>query len=623
MRGTSSARRRASKHGFLSALLGASVVVTSTVVALPGSFVIAAHAASSGQPNLFDPNSAATSVNHLPPEPAPEANPTPGTPTPFMKNPTVSMAPASFSLSVSTPSHFVSSDGRLLIDVPAGALSPTDLAADGGSTSLLVRQILPQSGSNAGGSGHYSFGTYLIQILNSSGQLANHGLQQPVTLTMHYGASSALDIAHAYMVLNVPIPSAVNLDPSSVVVGPTPQQPSRPASRPVVPSSPNPSPRPRSSINASTPSPSPSSGPSQTSQPARWLKPLRDSLGPRTPRRSTFDPSAGTLSGGAPLSSPSTSVTWGTDSPVATFGKPSPFEIDLGGGSLTAEYNIDVPAGPKGFKPPLSLIYNSAGVTGQHNPQGAAGWVGEGWNMTLGEISWAEHNTAGTGTPTWQNSWELSDAYGTSAELIPPNVFVSTYNDDTGRPITASPIRWHTASETYAKVYSFISPITSWPPSYGAIPPCFRVFLRSGIMEEFGCTLDSLQYYLLASRPNTPYVANWLLDMITEPDGNQIHVSYVQDQPSGSIRDAVMTTTCGRRRCGSALLPRTPSMPPIHPESTAAPAAARSAATTHSISQAAGGSPPQSFKATSSSKTSTSRSGMAALPIGIPCVITS
>src|SRR5881227_1927854 len=89
MRGTSSARRRASKHGFLSALLGASVVVTSTVVALPGSFVIAAHAASSGQPNLFDPNSAATSVNHLPPEPAPEANPTPGTPTPFMKNPTV------------------------------------------------------------------------------------------------------------------------------------------------------------------------------------------------------------------------------------------------------------------------------------------------------------------------------------------------------------------------------------------------------------------------------------------------------------------------------------------------------------------------------------------------------
>src|SRR5207249_3417171 len=71
MRGYLSARRRAYKHGVLSALLGACLFVTSSVVALPGSFVIAAHAASSGQPNLFDPSSAATSINHLPPEPSP------------------------------------------------------------------------------------------------------------------------------------------------------------------------------------------------------------------------------------------------------------------------------------------------------------------------------------------------------------------------------------------------------------------------------------------------------------------------------------------------------------------------------------------------------------------------
>src|SRR5205823_1137708 len=158
---------------------------------------------------------------------------------------------------------------------------------------------------------------------------------------------------------------------------------------------------------------------------------------------------------------------------VATFGKPSPFEIDLGGGSLTAEYNIDVPAGPKGFKPPISLIYNSAGVTGQHNPQGAAGWVGEGWNMTLGEISWAEHNTVGNGTP-----------------------------------------------------------------------PCFRVFLLSGVMEEFGCTLDSVQSYLEPTGPNAGknYLANWLLDLITEPDGNQIHITYQQDWTVNTVRDEVMST---------------------------------------------------------------------------------
>jgi hypothetical protein len=57
------------------------------------------------------------------------------------------------------------------------------------------------------------------------------------------------------------------------------------------------------------------------------------------------------------LSSPSHSVSWGTDSPVATFGRPQPFEVDLGGASLTTGYPIDVPLGPKGFKPPITLAY--------------------------------------------------------------------------------------------------------------------------------------------------------------------------------------------------------------------------------------------------------------------------
>ena len=33
-----------------------------------------------------------------------------------------------------------------------------DVAAAGGKVNLLVRQVMPPSGSNAGGAGHYSFG---------------------------------------------------------------------------------------------------------------------------------------------------------------------------------------------------------------------------------------------------------------------------------------------------------------------------------------------------------------------------------------------------------------------------------------------------------------------------------
>ena len=53
------------------------------------------------------------------------------------------------------PTQFIGNDGRLEVDVPADAVTTADVLADGGSASLLVRQILPPSGANAGGSGRY------------------------------------------------------------------------------------------------------------------------------------------------------------------------------------------------------------------------------------------------------------------------------------------------------------------------------------------------------------------------------------------------------------------------------------------------------------------------------------
>jgi len=115
--------------------------------------------------------------------------------------------------------------------------------------------------------------------------------------------------------------------------------------------------------------------------------------------------------------------------------------------------------------------------------------------MGLGAISWAEHQVDMTGCQQctqvqWEDSWQLSDGYGTAAELVPPNVNVSTYTDDTGNGITPSPVVWHTAPETRARVISYQSP--GPPAGLSPAPPCFRAFLPSGIMEEFGCTNDSL-----------------------------------------------------------------------------------------------------------------------------------
>ncbi|MGH7484378.1 MAG: hypothetical protein ACREMY_02090, partial [bacterium] len=137
--------------------------------------------------------------------------------------------------------------------------------------------------------------------------------------------------------------------------------------------------------------------------------------------------------------------------------------------------------------------------------------------------------------------------FGTSVELIPPNINVKTYLDDTTNGITASPIRWHTTPENYAKVYSYTSTLTL-PDGAGVHPPCFRVFLTNGIMEEFGCTADSLEYYYAAGKGD--YISSWKLDLITDRQGNQIHITY--QQASGSywygtgyhtfVMDAVLNT---------------------------------------------------------------------------------
>jgi hypothetical protein len=49
-------------------------------------------------------------------------------------------------------------------------------------------------------------------------------------------------------------------------------------------------------------------------------------------------------------------------------------------------------------------------------------------------------------------------------------------------------------------------------------------------MEEFGCTTDSLQYYYEAGLG--ALVTGWKLDMITDPQGNQIHITYQRDMAS-------------------------------------------------------------------------------------------
>src|SRR5262245_34642377 len=181
--------------------------------AATGFAVNALVAVNKAQPNRFDPKSAATSILHRPQTSAAKSAPAPMPYTPPRRI-AVAMQPARMPLDSVQGAHFVGSDGVLEFDVPAGAVSAADVSAAGGSMSLLVRQVLPASGGNAGGSGHYSFGTYLVQLLDASGKLAKQGLRKSVTFKLHHDKrAQALDLRHTQVLINPSLPTWFDPNP--------------------------------------------------------------------------------------------------------------------------------------------------------------------------------------------------------------------------------------------------------------------------------------------------------------------------------------------------------------------------------------------------------------------------
>ncbi|HEX8919814.1 MAG TPA: PA14 domain-containing protein, partial [Chloroflexota bacterium] len=543
--------------------------------------------ASTNRPS-YDPTQ---SHLHLPPSPPITGKPgtaRPPMPHAFAALPReVAADPAGFT--------FLSTDGRFEADVPAGAVTAQDLAgAAGHQEKLRVTQFAPASGGTAGGSGLISFGSYLVELVDGNGKRVGHGFHKPVDIHLHYAPQETVfNLDHAFVVFNGAHPKTISGLGAASSAPLTLDRVKRTLSTqiPVDPAF---------ARNASTAAPVAAAAQSSSavfngahsktisglglvSSAALIVDHIKQALStlisiiPAFSRNATLKPLGNaTAATAATAATSGTPASWGisfnSTSPVAKFVNPDPFNVDLSSGSLNTAIPLDLPAGPAGHVPPLTLAYNSGGVSEQHNPQGAAGWVGEGWNLSLGAITWSERDyneQCGTKcSQIWQNQWFLSDAFGTSTELLPPATNTSTYYDDTGNPYCAQgnsaaqpcPIQFHTADESYAKVYAYVGG-NNYGNSNGLHTLCFRAYLANGIMEEFGCSLDSahydsLQYYVAGLCLGT-YNCNstgyylpsaYYPDLITYPNGDQIHITYqsdtLKDPGSGAWypRDTVLGT---------------------------------------------------------------------------------
>ena len=63
-------------------------------------------------------------------------------------------------------------------------------------------------------------------------------------------------------------------------------------------------------------------------------------------------------------------------------------QVDMHSGAARFNYPLELPPGPGGFQPKLELVYNSASLDETKNRQATASWVGAGWSLDWGCISY-------------------------------------------------------------------------------------------------------------------------------------------------------------------------------------------------------------------------------------------
>lgn len=165
------------------------------------------------------------------------------------------------------------------------------------------------------------------------------------------------------------------------------------------------------------------------------------------------------------------------------------FQSDLHTGAATSRIAIEVPPGPGGFTPQVGLAYNSGSVDEMKNKRDVGSWVGIGWSLGLGSISYNPES----------NTYYLN--LDGSYELVPDSPY------------------YHTKPESFFKIKK-VSP-TKW-----------EVWDREGTYYLF----DEARYYKDLSRDeegncqtdNTTYY-RWDPTLIRDTHGNEVSITYEVD----------------------------------------------------------------------------------------------
>ena len=166
------------------------------------------------------------------------------------------------------------------------------------------------------------------------------------------------------------------------------------------------------------------------------------------------------------------------------------FQNDLQSGAATGNYPIELPPGTGGFQPSIELKYNSGSVDEMKNKRDVGSWVGIGWSLNLGYISYDEAN----------NRYSLV-LNGVGYDLVQGAGYDYYTKPDQFFKITRNGNQWD-------------------------------VYDKNGTYYRFGGTNDSQQYH-----NNTSYY-RWDLSRMQNTNDNIIDIVYTQDVWNNTVRSA-------------------------------------------------------------------------------------
>jgi len=259
------------------------------------------------------------------------------TPTPTA-TPTATATPAATAIPTATatpasPLHLQSSDGRLTVTIPPGALDASQATLT--SSHVTVASALMQSGVVLTINqlvGHSidnvdSLGQYQFQFTDAQGHaLSGLRLHAPLTIQYHYQPGEI---------------QQMGLDPGSLLL--------------------------------------------------TWPVEIRAALAANTPTTGLVvpmlnDAATQTLTAQVSTLGVVASVATGTVTNQAP-PKPLAASVQPNTGQLSYTYPITVAPGPNGTTPTVQLVYSSAATNGRHEPTSPADSPGDGWGLSLGSIT--------------------------------------------------------------------------------------------------------------------------------------------------------------------------------------------------------------------------------------------